>query len=279
MIKVKLKVVDQTVRGLTIRLRLSHTVRRHSKSIKTQKSQEIHVKSVVTIRTRYTNARACVLAALMFGIAPAFAQGTAAEMAAYPMPPVRGFATTKQFQYVGDYAYPLLSEYATYGVNTGSDEYAYQRLTGVAGKSVNIWPRLANPVSDSGCFHTHLSYGVWTEHSVAVIVRDDVTAGGKPVFHREKRKFYRFVGGGGMSGVLNAQGKCEMKTENPLTAIDPRFGWGTDFTSFIVPTHSDIKAVIVGATAPTHGTGTCTPTNGFLACFEPIYMNVWTLPP
>jgi hypothetical protein len=114
------------------------------------------------------------------------------------------------------------------------------------------------------CFHTHLSYGVWAKFDLTV---NGAKISGQPL-----------VGGGGMSGVRNQQGICELKTQNSLTPFSPAFGWGKDFTSFnVTSSQTFIKELIVGASVPTHGWGTCQPSGGFTACFEPVWMNVWTL--
>ena len=216
----------------------------------------------------------------LLGAATAGAQATQAEMTAFPMPPAKGFALEKAFGYVGDYSYPLASNYATFPQDQGANEFVFHRYRGVKGMSINVWPRLATPVpapvgNGDNCFHTHVSYGVWTMQKQWMPI-----FGGRwwPWgFAWKAVDTYQFAGGGSMSGVRAANGSCELRTVNSLTSIDSRFGWGSDFTSINIPANSNIEAVVVGATAPTHGWGTCV-TTGFKACFEPLWANVWTLP-
>lgn len=201
---------------------------------------------------------------------PGWGQATPGEMASFPMPP-NYVRNTKNFQFAGDYLYELVENYAVFPTDTGPNTYAYIRYTGLAGKNINIWPRVATsiPVPDlrgDACAHTHMSYGVWARFELNVA---GIRISGQP-----------FIGGGGMSGVRNPQGVCELKVQNNLTSFSPAFGWGSDFTTFnVMPNQTFIKELIVGASVPTHGWGTCAPQpGGFSACFEPVRVNVWTLP-
>jgi hypothetical protein len=81
----------------------------------------------------------------------------------------------------------------------------------------------------------------------------------------------------GMSGVRNPDGKCVFATENDLTDIDSRFGWGTTFKSYNFA--SFVTDIVVGALSNTHGWGFCTvPSGSFVACHEPSYIIGYTLP-
>jgi hypothetical protein len=206
----------------------------------------------------------------------AWAQSTPAEMALFPIPPSKGYTFTKDFQFVGDSVGHLATNYAVYPADIGAATYAYYRMTNLAGKNISIWPRVETAIpppkvlSDGrladACGHTHLSYGVWVRYDL--------------IFAGARLTGVPFVGGGGMSGVRHPQGKCELKVQNDLVQISPAFGWGSDFTAFnVLPHQTFIKELIVGASVPTHGWGTCLPSGGFTACFEPVRMNVWTLAP
>jgi hypothetical protein len=217
---------------------------------------------------------------LVVGVATATPQASAqlppSEIRMFPIPPARGFLKTKNFQFPGDYLYDLASNYATFPSSVGPDSFVYYQYTGLTGKNISIWPRVVTPVppptrSPNGtiisdaCAHLHLSYGVWA--------RFDVNVAGTRVTGQT------LVGGGGMSGVRNPQDICELRTQNSLVTLSPAYGWGSDFTSFNVsPSQTFVKELIVGVSAPTHGWGTCAPFLGFRACFEPVMVNVWTLP-
>ena len=228
------------------------------------------------MRSRFVGFSVFFLAALV-NVVPASAQATEGEMRLFPMPPTQGFVKTKSFQFVGDYSYDLGANYATFPTSAGPAEYTYYRYTNVVGKNINIWPRVQTPIpppvvlpdgrTGDACFHTHLSYGVWAKFDVIVA---GVRITGEPL-----------VGGGGMSGVRNAQGVCELRTNNNLVPLSPGYGWGTDFTSLnVMPGQTFVTELVVGVSAPTHGWGTCAPQPGFgfRACFEPVWVNVWTLP-
>jgi len=211
------------------------------------------------------------------------AQASEAEMRGFEFPPTKGFAGEKHFGYAGDYYYPYVGDYAEFRVDTDADTYAFFRFTGIENKKVQIWPHVATissvpPPSDrsDACAHVHLSYGVWAKYTANLH------------FFRVQR--YRFVGGGGMSGVRNARGNCVLRVDNPVGRIDARYGWGDEFTPD-VPERAVIRLnrgvtvtgvasdVIVGVSAPTHGWGTCSVPDGtFRACFEPVNLYVWTLP-
>jgi hypothetical protein len=85
------------------------------------------------------------------------------------------------------------------------------------------------------------------------------------------------AGGGGMSGVLNEQGQCVMRTENVHAGIDDRFGWGDEFEEFDFRNFSFVRELVLGVQANTHGWGTCN-ADGFVACREPGYLIAYTLP-
>jgi hypothetical protein len=207
---------------------------------------------------------------------PAWAQATPAEMALFPIPPAKGYKLTKDFQFVGDSVGHLATNYAVFPTDTGPATYAYYRMTDLAGKNISIWPRVETPIPPpkvlpdgriaDACSHTHLSYGIWVRYDL--------------VFAGSRLTGVPFVGGGGMSGVRHPQGQCELKVQNDLVQISPAFGWGNDFATFnVLPHQTFMKELIVAASVPTHGWGTCPPSSGFTACFEPVRMNVWTLAP
>jgi hypothetical protein len=68
------------------------------------------------------------------------------------------------------------------------------------------------------CFHTHVSYGVWGYANVWNLFGANY-------------KQWQFLGGGGMSGMRDANGKCVHHADNPLKNTDARFGWGNDVTT------------------------------------------------
>lgn len=216
----------------------------------------------------------CLLCLLQIG--NAWGQATEDELRELPMTTTKAYKETKHFDFTGDYLYALARDYAVFPEDVGADQFVFYRYTGILGKSINVWPRFVSSVpapSSEGdaCAHTHLSYGVWIKYETT--------------FLWYQSSNYNLVSGGSMSGVRDNQGNCIHKVDNPLKAIDERFGWGTEFSSFVPKKASFFflgstvpKEVIVGASAPTHGWGTCY-TKGFKACFEPVRVNVWTLPP
>lgn len=235
-------------------------------------------------RARYVVTTA-LLAAVTVGTQVGVGVVTPTELDAFPMPPSQGFGLNRDFGFVGDYSYVKARGYATSG-SRGANSFVFHRYGGLAGKSINIWPRFATQIppapfgNGDACFHAHLAYGVWTEKLVWRRDGGGDADGGRIGFRGPgplvATTEFKRVGGGSMSGVRTPQGTCELRTQNSLVALDPSFGWGSDFTSFNVPLRSNITAVIVGATAPTHGWGTCV--QGYPFCFEPIWMNIWTLP-
>src|SRR3954451_11483418 len=136
-------------------------------------------------------------------------------MRTFPMPPPQGYAQTKAFAYGGDYGYYLLPPSSSWGTGSAAGDYNYVRYDGVAGKDVWIygaWETTPVPPaagSVDACGHAHASYGVWARYEFLCL------------------RGWVFVGGGGMSGVRNPAGQCVVSTTNPLSSIDPRFGWGS----------------------------------------------------
>jgi hypothetical protein len=215
-----------------------------------------------------------VLAALVALAAARVALGQAseAEMSAFPMPPPSGYHATKTFGYVGDYGY-YTAPSARPGATANPADYTYVRYLGVRGKKVYLYgawgPSSIPPPTGGGdaCGHTHASYGVWARWSL-----------GLPWLFRTFEGWY-LAGGGGMSGQRDASGKCVHRTDNPLGAFDPRFGWGDDFEVFDLRGFTFVRELVLGALSNTHGWGTCTvPPATFPACVEPSYLIGYTLP-
>ena len=148
------------------------------------------------------------------------AQASAAEMSAFPMPPPIGYVATKSFAYVGDSGYYTAPIYPAYSTSTGASEYSYVRYSNLNGKVIYLYgawgPTSIAPPTATGdnCGHAHASYGVWARYELSI------------GFLRLSR--WIRVGGGGMSGVREG-GRCVFKTDGPLAAVDPRFGWGSSF--------------------------------------------------
>ena len=83
-----------------------------------------------------------------------------------------------------------------------------------------------------------------------------------------------------MSGVREGQ-RCVFKTNGPLAAVDPRFGWGSDFFRLDCRAGNCgiLTELVLGALSNTHGWGSCTVAPGaFPACTEPSYLIGYTLP-
>lgn len=207
-------------------------------------------------------------------ISPAYGQASEAEMKSFPMPPASGYAQSKNFSYVGDYGYYLLPSASSPGANTKATDYTYVRYTGVSGKKVYLYGTWGNtPISDpvyvngqlrDNCGHAHSSYGVWGKYEISILF--------------SRYSGWQFLGGGGMSGVRNSQGKCVMRVDNPLKSIDSRFAWGKDFLSFNFTGNGAIyKEIVIGTLSNTHGWGSCS-MPGFKACREPSWTIAYTLP-
>lgn len=201
------------------------------------------------------------------------AQASQTEMQAFPMPPPSGYAAQKTFGYVGDYGYYTAPTSSVYGQDSGPSDYRYVRYRGVAGKRVFVygaWGTTAiAPPSGSGdnCGHAHASWGAWGRYTFYYPLFGSISG-------------WSMVGGGGMSGARNASGKCVFRTNNPLSSIDPRFGWGATFKELDWRGSTFWTELVVGALSNTHGWGTCTvpPTEFFPACHEPSYIIGYTLP-
>jgi hypothetical protein len=186
------------------------------------------------------------------------------------MPPPQGYAETKTFDYAGDYSHFLVPSSSSYGKGDDApSDYSYVSYDGVAGKDVWIygaWGGPPIPAPSGGtdaCAHAHTSYGVWARYEY----------GG---WFPER---WRFVGGGGMSGVRTA-GQCVLTTMNPLSSIDSRFGWGKPALHLDLRWRPYIKQLVLGVLSNTHGWGSCTPPPGqtFLACHEPSWAIAYTVP-
>ena len=137
-------------------------------------------------------------------------------MRTFPMPPPQGYAETKTFGYAGDYGYYLVPSSSSYGQGAAASDYSYVSYDGVAGKDVWIygaWGVTAIPAASGGgdaCGHAHTSYGVWARYQYRRWF-------GFPFWFVNMDRWI-FVGGGGMSGVRNANGQCVLKTMNPASA-------------------------------------------------------------
>jgi hypothetical protein len=201
-----------------------------------------------------------------------------AEMRTFPMPPPQGYAETKTFGYAGDYGYYLVPSSSSYGQGTGASDYYYVLYDGVAGKDVWIygaWGVTPIPAPSGGrdaCGHAHTSYGVWA--------RDERRRWFGFPFLFVNLEPWIFVGGGGMSGVRNAAGQCVLKTMNPLSALDPVFGWGNSALHLDLRGTPYITQLVLGVLSNTHGWGSCTPPPPltFPACHEPSWAIAYTLP-
>jgi len=217
-------------------------------------------------------ALASVAAVALLSARAASAQASAPEMSSFPMPPPSGYHATKTFAYVGDYGYYTAPAVASPGTSSNASDYRYVRYRGVSGKRVFVYgawgPSVPPPPSGGGdaCPHTHASYGVWAYWELGITWFGPSTG------------WFR-AGGGGMSGVRNAKGECEHRTDTSLADIDARFGWGREFESFDFRLYPFVKELVVGALSNTHGWGTCkVPRGGFPACHEPSYIIGYTLP-
>jgi hypothetical protein len=202
------------------------------------------------------------------GAEPALGQASESEMRAFPMPPTQGYTHTKSFAYAGDYGYFLTPSVSQPGANAGASDYRYVRYTGVRGKDLWLYGTWGDPSAippPSGgadaCPHAHTSYGVWARYSVLFL------------------RFWRFIGGGGMSGMRDSSGRCVFRTNNPLAAIDPRYGWGSEALHLTPASTAYITDVVLGVLSNTHGWGTCSVAPGqFKACHEPSWAIAFTLP-
>lgn len=207
-------------------------------------------------------------------LAPAFAhaQASQAEMQAFPMPPPTGLHAQKAFGYVGDYGYYTAPPSAVYGMEAKAKDYQYVRYTGVSGKRVFVYGAWGTtpiaPPANGGdnCGHAHASWGAWAKYRIVLPLYGTIQG-------------WAMAGGGGMSGVRNAQNKCVFKTDGPLAGIDPRFGWGATFKELDWRNTTFYTELVVGALSNTHGWGTCAvPSGQFPACKEPSYVIGYTLP-
>jgi hypothetical protein len=208
---------------------------------------------------------AIMTAAALLSARVASGQASQDEMKNFPMPPLRGYNATKTFTHTGDSGYFLSPFFSCVGGGLSSTDYRYVRYRGVSNRRLIVygaWGTTAIP--GDACFHSHVSYGVWAHVELAI-----------PWFGESTTWF--LAGGGGMSGVLDEQGRCVMRTENAHAGIDDRFGWGDEFEEFDFRTFSFVKELVLGVQANTHGWGTCN-ADGFVACREPAYLIGYTLP-
>jgi hypothetical protein len=217
-------------------------------------------------------ASASAAGVLLATAAPSFGQASSSELAGFPMPPPSGYWATKHFSYVGDYGYFTAPTSAVPGTTAHAADYKYVRYSGIGGKRVFVYGAwgttpVPNPSGTAdACGHAHTSYGVWTRWEFRVL------------FFRRISGWIP-LGGGGMSGIRNAQGQCVFRTDTPLASIDPRYGWGLPSLGFDFRGTSFFRDLVVGALSNTHGWGSCTvPTGTFKACHEPSYIIGYTLP-
>jgi hypothetical protein len=203
-----------------------------------------------------------------------FAQASEAEMANFPMPPPSGYVAEKTFAFVGDYGYYTAPMTSVHGLTHNSSDYKYARYSGVDGKNVYVYGAWgtteikAPQNAGDPCFYAHTSYGVWGKYEASL---------GPIIIGRG----WNFLGGGGMSGSRDADGRCVF---NPN---DPRFGWGDTYKSFDLrpPTRCGgficwkYTEIVVGALSSMDALGSCTvPRFQVAACFEPSYIIGYTLP-
>jgi hypothetical protein len=206
-----------------------------------------------------------------------FGQASEAEMQSFPMPPPSGYAAQKIFAYIGDYGYYTEPLSSVPGRTANASDYRYVRYSGIDGKKVYVygaWGTTPIPPAQGGadaCGHAHASYGVWGKYELRF-------------FFGVSFSGWSFLGGGGMSGNRKANGQCVLDTNNPLSSIDPRYGWGETFQWFdfkptcVGGTCWRYTELVVGALSDTHGWGSCNvPPNTFKACFEPSYIIGFTL--
>jgi hypothetical protein len=222
------------------------------------------------MRTLFGFIIAC--AVIVASAGAAFGQASEAEMRMFPMPPPQGYDQTKSFAYGGDYGYYLVPSSSSFGTGANAGDYRYVSYSGVAGKDVWIygaWGTTPIPAPSGGgdaCDHAHASYGVWAryEHRFAFVTL----------------RGWIFAGGGGMSGVRDGAGRCVLSVTNPLSMIDSRFGWGSQYLHFDLRSSDFIKELVVGVLSDTHGWGSCTLPLGqtFPACHEPSWAIAYTLP-
>jgi hypothetical protein len=211
-------------------------------------------------------------AVLLATATPSFGQASSIEMNQFPMPPPTGYAATKHFSYAGDYGVFVAPTSAVAGTTANASDYKYVRFSGIGNKRVTVYgawgttPIPSATATADACGHSHVSYGVWTRWEFRI-------------------RFFRRIsgwiplGGGGMSGIRNAQGQCVFRTDTPFASIDPRFGWGLTALSFDFRGTTYFRDLVVGALSNTHGWGSCTvPSGTFKACHEPSYIVGYTLP-
>lgn len=227
---------------------------------------------------RGTSTRSAICTALTLAAGRAAAQASPSEMSAFPMPPPTGFAAVKTFRFAGDYGYYTAPETAVAGVSAAASDYRYVWYRGVTGMRVTVygtWGPTPVPPPSGGrdaCGHAHTSWGVWARWEFSL-----------PFFgllsdRRWTMSQWTLLGGGGMSGVRNAEGRCVFTPDNPLRTIDPAFGWGQTQKSFDLRRMPFIKDLVVGVLSNTHGWGSCRPSGGFVACHEPSRIRGYTLP-
>jgi hypothetical protein len=196
---------------------------------------------------------------------PAFGQASESEMRTFPMPPVKAYVAEHNFD-DANYAYRVYPPSANPGTGSSAGDYDYFRYTGLSGREVYLYGTWGyTPIPDpqgqaDACAHAHSSYGVWGRYEIQI-------------FRGYQISGWAFLGGGGKSGVRNAQGRCVFSVNNPLSSIDPRYGWGQDLLSFDFRGSMSIyKELVLAVQSNTHGWGSCSvPPQTFKACIEPSW--------
>ena len=212
--------------------------------------------------TRTLAGAATAVALLVAGAGTAHGQASESEMRAFPMPPAEGYAQTKHFTRTGDHGYFAVPSTSAPGGGAEPGDYRYVRYTGVAGRNVwlyGTWGTTPVPAPVGGrdaCAHAHASYGVWARERIWLWTR------------------WRFLGGGGMSGVRDAAGRCTFRVDNPIRSIDARYGWGREALNVDLTGVTTTTELVLGVQSNTHGWGSC----GAFACLEPSWAIGYVLP-
>jgi len=195
------------------------------------------------------------------------------EMSAFAMPPTNGYVEQKEFTYAGDYLYLQTPMWSSPGDGVGVSGYNFIRYTGVSGKHIVLYgywggtevppPAWIGGEFVDSCAHAHTSYGVWARRLV------------RGRYGWSTR--WTFEGGGGMSGVRTADGRCVGQIDNPLAKIDTKYGWGVSAVDLDLRAGTNITDLVLGVQSNTHGWGSCTvPAGSFLACIEPSWAIAYT---
>ena len=232
-----------------------------------------------------------MVTALLLITDAAQAQPTEAELRAFPVPPAKGWDAVSVMngqttQWYGYLVRPTKSHPT--GDSTQPQEFSWVLYAGDGirnGKTGVFWgdwgtyavppPGPPDPMTGEipdGCFHTHVTYGVWGRQRTT---QAQILPWGTTVSVR-----WVYLGGGGKSGVRTADGQCAHSVDNSLKQFGAEFGWGVDMltvdlkpfcTWFRCVTYDFIALAVLNAS---HGVGDC----GAFACTEPGWELGYTVP-